>query len=70
MIAPPLIAVVPPALVVRVVRALVAPTAPPNVVVPVELAARLNKPLTVLTKLMSPAPAFRVVFAPRVTASL
>ena len=68
--APPLMAVVPPAFVVSVVRALVPPTTPPKVVVPVEFTVRLNKPSTVRAKVMAPVPALNVVFAPRVTASL
>ena len=67
--APPLIAVVPPASVVNVVSAFVFPLhhrtwwyrscSPPE----------STGPSTVLAKVIAPAPALSVVFAPRVTAS-
>ena len=65
---PPLIAVVPPALVVNVVRALVPPTAPVKVVVPLSFTVSEKSPFTVLAKVL-PTPV-SVTLAPRVTASL
>ena len=64
----PLIAVVPPALVVRVVSALVPPTAPVKIVVPLSFTVKANSPFTVLAKVL-PTPV-SVALAPRVTASL
>ena len=64
---PPLIAVVPPASVVRLASAAVLPTAPPNVVVPLSFTVRLCAPFTVLAKVL-PTPV-RTVAAPSVTAS-
>ena len=67
---PPLSAVVPPASVVTEVSAVAPPIAPPKVVVPPVLAARLNAPLTVLASDRLPDPVLvSVVFAPSVTAS-
>ena len=70
--APPLIAVVPAASVVRIARALVPPTAPPKVVVPpsftVTLRAVAFSESSVLAK-VTPSP-LKVVFAFTVTASL
>jgi hypothetical protein len=60
-------AVVPPVFVVKFVSGVVFPTGPPNVVVPVLLAVRLNDPLRVSPNEMEPAPALKVVFAPNVT---
>ena len=60
-------AVLPPALVVRLLSGIVLPTKPPNVVVPVLLAAKLKAPLRVLPKVIAPAPAFKIVLAPSVT---
>ena len=51
--APPLRAVVPPESVVKLVSAVVVPTEPPKVVVPVVLTARARAPLTVLLNVMS-----------------
>ena len=67
---PPLIAVVPPAFVVRLTRAVVPPTAPPNVVVPVVFTASVKAPSSVLANVMLPLKASSTVFAPSVTASL
>ena len=64
---PPLITVVPPALVVKVVRALVPPTTPPKVIVPLSFTVRLNNPFTVPAKVL-PTPV-SVVLVPSVTAS-
>ena len=58
---PPLMAVVPPAFVVRLAML----TVPPSVVVPVLLAFRSNAPLTAPARFRLPVPAARVVFAPR-----
>ena len=66
--APPLIAVVPPAFVVRAANALVPPTAPVKVVVALSFTVRAKGPFTVLAKVL-PTPV-SVAFAPRVTASL
>ena len=65
---PPLMAVEPPASVVRLVRAVVPPTAPVSVVIPVLFNARLWAPLTVLPKLMLPLPALTAVVPARVAA--
>ena len=67
---PPLMAVEPPALVSRWVRADVEPTAPPNVVVPVVFASSRYTPSSVVTNVIAPLPASSTVFAPSVTASL
>ena len=74
---PPLIAVVPPALVVKLASAVpAAPTASPNVVVPVVLTVNPNGlpvpvPLSTLAKLMLPtAVEATVTFAPSVTGPL
>src|SRR5262245_17806672 len=67
-----LIAVMPPAFVVRLVRAVPPPTIPPNVVVPAVFTTRVRAPLTVLLKEMLPfAPPVEVktALAPNVTAS-
>ena len=61
-------AVVPPASVVRPVRAVVAPTTPPKVVVALSTMDRVCAPLTVLAKVL-PTPVMTVA-APKVTASL
>ena len=68
--APPLMAVVPPAFVVSVVRALVPPTTPPKVVVPVEFTVRVCAPSTVVTKVTGPLPALTVTGPVKVTAEL
>ena len=67
---PPLMAVVPTAFVVRLVKAVVPPTTPPKVVVPVLFAFRLKAPLSVLPNAMSPAPVSKIVLAPSVTGLL
>ena len=56
--------------VVRLTSAFVPPTAPLKVVVPEVLAVSQNSPSSVLAKVIAPAAASSVVFAPRVTASL
>src|SRR5579864_5714635 len=70
---PPLMAGVPPALVVRLVRALLAPTAAAKVVLPVLLAVRAWLPavvaLTLPLKVMLPAPVVTVT-SPASTAAL
>ncbi|WP_439623575.1 hypothetical protein [Gemmata sp.] len=65
--APPLIAVVPPASVVRLASG-VPPTGPPNVVAPEEFTARACPPETELANVTGPAPAERVASAASVTA--
>ena len=68
---PPLIAVLPPASVVRLVSAALAPTTPLKVVAPEVLTARACAPFTVLPKVMAPEPVLAsVVSAPKVIASL
>ena len=69
-IAPPLIAVVPPALVERLASATIPPTMPLKVVVPLEFALRAKVPSTVLLKRRLPEPEVSVVIAVRVTALL
>ena len=66
-IAPPLIAVVPPVLVERLASAAVPPTMSLKVVVPLEFAVSAKAPSTVLPKRMSPLPEASVVIAARVT---
>jgi len=51
---PPLIAVVPLAFVVKLVRAELSPTVPESVVVPVVLRVKEKRPLTVPPKVISP----------------
>ena len=51
---PPLIAVVPLAFVVKLVRAELLPTVPESVVVPVLLSVKEKRPLTVPPKVISP----------------
>ena len=53
-------------MVVRLARL----TAPPNVVVPELLTVSPTVPVTVCARVTFPAPAFKVAFAPTVTASL
>ena len=68
---PPLMVVLPPASVVTLVNAVLAPTALPKVVVPAVLTVKLCAPFTVPTKVMAPEPVLAsVVSAPKVTASL
>ncbi len=70
---PPLMVVLPavPASVVTLTSAFDPPTAPPKIVTPLVLTVRVNVPLTVLLKLMLPELLLvKVVFAPKVTASL
>ena len=52
---PPLIAVVPLAFVVKLVRAELLPTVPESVVVPVLLRVKEKRPFTIPPKVMSPA---------------
>ena len=64
-------AVAPPALVVRLVSAVVPPTAPAKVVAPVVFTASVCAPLTVPLKAIAPLPLLASVVAPvSVTASL
>ena len=66
----PLIATVPPALVLKLTKAALLPTAPPNTVSPVVLTANVNKPFKVSEKPMLPAPVLvSVVLAPKLAAS-
>ena len=51
-----LIAVVPPAFVVKLVRAVVPPIIPESVVVPVELRSNVNAPLIIPPKVLDPVP--------------
>src|SRR6516162_2463922 len=68
---PPSSAVLPAASVVTLVKAVLPPTAPPNVVVPAVLTVRLKAPSTVPPSVTFPdAVEVNVVFAPRLTASL
>lgn len=62
--------VLPPALVVMLVRALATPTLPLKVVTAEDFALRLKAPLSVPPKVMLPAPASRMTSAPSSTASL
>ena len=66
-----LITVVPPLFVVKLVNAVVTPTAAPKVVMPAVFTAKVLAPLIVDTKPMLPEPVLaKIVFAPKVTASL
>ena len=68
---PPLIAVVPAASVIKLVKAFVPPTMPPKVVVPAVFTVKPTKPFKVLAKLIAPLPLeTRVVLLASVTASL
>ena len=68
---PPLMATVPPASVVTLVRGVVPPTAPVNVVTPEVFTAKVCAPFKVLPNVMSPLPVLvNVVAAPKVTAPL
>ncbi len=64
---PPFKAVVPPALVVRLVSGVVPPIAPVKVVVPVLLAVRLPPPSRVLLNAIGPVPVVIVRSPPKVT---
>ena len=67
---PPLMATVPPALVLRLVSAALLPTAPVNVVAPDVLTAKVCAPFKVLPKLMALPPVLvKVVAAPKVATS-
>ena len=70
LILPPLIATLPPALVLKLTKAALLPTAPPNTVSPVVLMAKVYAPFKVSAKPMLPAPVLvSVVLAPMVAAS-
>ena len=67
---PPLIATLPPALVVKLTNAALLPTAPPKMVSPVVLMAKVYAPFKVSAKRMLPPPVLlRAVLAPKVAAS-
>ena len=68
---PPLISTVPPALVVRLVKGVVPPTAPWKTVAPVVLTVKFFGPLRVLAKVMLPALVLASVLStPKLTAPL
>ena len=68
---PPLIATVPVASVVRLVKAVAPPTAPVNMVAPDVLTTRVLSPFKVLPNVMSPeAVLLSVVLTPKITAPL
>src|SRR5262249_14296729 len=68
---PPFKAVLPATSVVKLLKALVPPTAPPNVVVPPVLMVKPKPPLTVPASVILPDPVdVSAVVAPMVTASL
>ncbi len=64
-------ATVPPALVVRLVKAALLPTAPVNVVMPDVFTAKVCAPFKVLPNVMAPLPVLvNAVAAPKVATSL
>ena len=62
--------VVPPALVVKVVRGVAEPIAPAKLVCPVLLRFKLKLPSIVLAKVIAPPPTSTIVFSPNMTGSL